>query len=374
MKLIKTYLIAIPLLLFNNYCTNNDEIILQFDNKLNHLNQKYIPDKSLAVSDISFSQNNKSRIITGKTTSKALYHELLAFSDSLSYKFDVLLLPDTALGDSTHGIVNISTVPIRESPSHTSQMIDQAILGNSLKILHELDDWYLIQTHYDYAGWITKSSVYRCDLNKIKKWNLQAKYQVNKIHSVIYSDSNKSSDVISYLVMNNRLKRDISFSEWAKVILPDDRFGFMQKADLKDMEVKIPNTKFRKNIFKIAMSMKGIPYLWGGNSSKGNDCSGFTQTVYNASGFLIPRDARQQAELGIIIDPKDAKIGDLFFFGDGERVTHVAISIGGLDFIHQGSKYEGKVDIHSLDSNSDIYSEYRRETFMFAKHIDPTKL
>ena len=239
MKLIKTYLIAIPLLLFNNYCTNNDEIILQFDNKLNHLNQKYIPDKSLAVSDISFSQNNKSRIITGKTTSKALYHELLAFSDSLSYKFDVLLLPDTALGDSTHGIVNISTVPIRESPSHTSQMIDQAILGNSLKILHELDDWYLIQTHYDYAGWITKSSVYKCDLNKIKKWNLQAKYQVNKIHSVIYSDSNKSSDVISYLVMNNRLKRDISFSEWAKVILPDDRFGFMQKTDLKDMEVKI---------------------------------------------------------------------------------------------------------------------------------------
>mgnify|MGYP001443183808 FL=1 len=133
MKLIKTYLIAIPLLLFNNYCTNNDEIILQFDNKLNHLNQKYIPDKSLAVSDISFSQNNKSRIITGKTTSKALYHELLAFSDSLSYKFDVLLLPNTALGDSTHGIVNISTVPIRESPSHTSQMIDQAILGNSLR-------------------------------------------------------------------------------------------------------------------------------------------------------------------------------------------------------------------------------------------------
>ena len=111
--------------------------------------------------------------------------------------------------------------------------------------------------------------------------------------------------------------------------------------------------------------MTGIPYLWGGNSSKGNDCSGFTQTVFDAAGYQLPRDARQQAKLGIDININDAKPGDLLFFGDGQKVTHVGISLGKMDFIHQG----GKVDVHSLDTTSDRYNDYRKQAFMFTKRI-----
>ena len=113
----------------------------------------------------------------------------------------------------------------------------------------------------------------------------------------------------------------------------------------------------------------GIPYLWGGNSAKANDCSGFTQTVFKANGIQLPRDARQQALEGITITPNkrwsNINKGDLLFFGKEDRITHVGISIGGKDFIHQG----GKVSINSLDERSEYFSPKRLESFLKIKRI-----
>ena len=117
--------------------------------------------------------------------------------------------------------------------------------------------------------------------------------------------------------MNNRIRINSELNNWIEILLPDGRIGFIEKNDIGLSKNNISTKDFKQKILNTAMAMKGVPYLWGGNSSKGNDCSGFTQTVFSAAGFLLPRDARQQAKLGKIIEP----IKQLFLYY--HHVLHV---------------------------------------------------
>ena len=352
-----------------NNCASSTFNKLEFDDRIKQISKKYILDKSLEVNEVEVDLTNQGRTFTGMTTNVDFYNKVKAYSDSLSFGNDVILLPDPSLGDSICGIINVSVAPIRDSSSHTAQMVDQAIMGNWVKILVENEDWYLIQTHYKYVGWITKSAVHKCTNNFLSDWNEKARYRIKKLNSIIYSDPKMSSIPISDGVLNNRLNITKDLVDWSEVLLPDGRVGFIENQDIELMTQDKDLTDQISIVISNALSMKGVPYLWGGNSSKGNDCSGFTQTAFMASGIQLPRDARQQAKVGKPIIDDQLKKGDLLFFGTGDRITHVGISMGGDKFIHQGSKLEGKVDIHSLNPDSPLYNSYRKETFLFAKRV-----
>ena len=122
-------------------------------------------------------------------------------------------------------------------------------------------------------------------------------------------------------------------------------------------------------IIERAKKMMGIPYLWGGNSTKGMDCSGFTGTVFRSEGYQLPRDANMQVKLGNEVVPEDdySNIlpGDLIFFGPPDRITHVGICLGGSYFIH----CSGDVHINSLDEKDELFNPYRKRTFRLIKRI-----
>ena len=369
MNLSQPIILSFLTLFILNNCASSTFNKLEFDDRIKQISKKYILDNSLEVSEIEVDLKNQGPTFTGMTTNVDLYNNIKAYSDSLSFGNDVILLPDPSLGDSTRGIINVSVTPIRDRSSHTAQMVDQAIMGNWVKILIENDDWYLIQTHYKYVGWITKSAVHKCTNNFLSDWNEKARYRIKKLNSIIYSEANMSSIPISDGVLNNRLYITKDLVDWSEVILPDGRVGYIEKQDIELMAQDKDLTDQISIVISNALSMKGVPYLWGGNSSKGNDCSGFTQTAFMSSGIQLPRDARQQAKVGKPIIDDQLKEGDLLFFGTGDRITHVGISMGGDKFIHQGSKLEGKVDIHSLNPDSPLYNSYRKETFLFAKRV-----
>jgi len=115
--------------------------------------------------------------------------------------------------------------------------------------------------------------------------------------------------------------------------------------------------------------MMGLPYLWGGSSSKMNDCSGFTSTVFLAHGIQLPRDASQQALIGKSVEFdrtfQMVKPGDLLFFGSKERITHVGISLGGYEYIHQ----DGYVDIGSFDPTLEKDSDRKFSNLQIIKRV-----
>jgi cell wall-associated NlpC family hydrolase len=157
---------------------------------------------------------------------------------------------------------------------------------------------------------------------------------------------------------------------WQEVETPDGRTGYIEKNSLKKYinpdTSKLPK---RQDVVDQAKKMMGIPYLWGGHSTKGLDCSGFTSTVFRSLGYQLPRDANMQVELGQEIIPTDdySNIlpGDLIFFGPENRITHVGICLGGGHFIHAS----GDVHINSLDEQDARFNEDRKKAYKNIKRI-----
>ena len=144
----------------------------------------------------------------------------------------------------------------------------------------------------------------------------------------------------------------------------------MRIDDLREKNAHEEGSK-RERIALRAKRFLGIPYLWGGTSTKGFDCSGLVQRIFFIEGIELPRDSDQQALIGerISLDHIDeARVGDLLFFGEGGTVNHVGIYIGNQSFIHA----HGVVRISSLSKDDPRYDERFAKSLLFARSILPT--
>jgi cell wall-associated NlpC family hydrolase len=145
------------------------------------------------------------------------------------------------------------------------------------------------------------------------------------------------------------------------VQLPDGRKGFVADADATDYQAwKASRRISPEAIERTARRFMGVPYLWGGTSAKGFDCSGYLKTVFRLNGLELQRDTDQQATEGVAVptdnDLAEVRKGDVLFFGPRAgvtRITHTGIYLGGKLFIHCA----GMVKLNSLDPASPIYSE-----------------
>jgi cell wall-associated NlpC family hydrolase len=363
-------------ILYISGCQKESVVTDKFNTSLQKIAVRYIPDKALAVLDAKLERVKNRWVLIGETTEAQAAKALRLFADSLlgkgGYDDKLMLLPHPELGDSCYAIVNVSVTQLRDRPAHAAQIVDQVIMGSVLRLLKYNGGWYLAQTDYDYVGWVDFTALHRTDSAGVAAWQQAAQAVVRGLYPIVYTEPSQNAEPVSDVVLNTRLKPIAQLREWVKVALPDGRMGYLranQVAPLSTATPKLSEKTVRQRIIATARRMMGVPYLWGGNSSKGNDCSGFTQTVFKANGLQLPRDSRQQALAGIEIVPNEdwsnVLPGDLLFFGTGERVTHVGISLGGKSFIHQG----GKVAINSLDPNSPVFSPYRAKSFMFARRI-----
>ena len=330
---------------------------------------RYAPDKRIEVFQIEANLKGDSLILKGVTTSKEAHEELLRnIKQSRPEVLDsIRLLPDAELGEKTEGVVYNSVGTIRYAPRYSSEIVTQTLLGTHVKILEKRNGWRRIQTPDMYIGWIN-GSVKPYTKTDLDNYNEQQKVIITSLYASSYEKQDDKSTPVSDLVIGGKLILKSIADDYFEVVYPDGREAYIKSSDaLKEGEWLENITLIGESIVNNALQFKGIPYLWGGTSSKGLDCSGFTKTVYSMHGIELSRDASQQVNQGVLIDSERdfSKLvkGDLLFFGTGDRVVHVGIYIGDNHFIHASDF----VRINSLNPEDKLYDEFNTKRYLRSK-------
>lgn len=375
-KFLKTF--ALVLLCISTACNNNNKLIEQLESINSAIKNEFAPDKRVAIYDINFETKNSKIVAYGITDSKEGYQKLLDSLTSLDVDFidKIRVLPDEIIGDKMYAVARNSVINIRSKPKHSAELGTQGLLGMSLKILDKEGDFYRIQTPDHYISWVDKGGITKMNKKEFDAWKNSKKVIFTKNFGFVYADKNEESNIISDISLGGLLQYISEDASFYAVKYPDNRTGFVKKSEGLLYDNWINNLAYSKNnIEKTARAMQGFPYLWGGTSAKGMDCSGFTKMVYLMNGFVIPRDASQQINAGKKVDLKldfsDLLKGDLLFFGKKatsekkQRVTHVGIWLGNgkQEFIHAS----GNVHISSMDKTQPNYDEFNKNRYLGSK-------
>jgi len=235
-----------------------------------------------------------------------------------------------------YGICNLAIIPLRAEASHRSEQVSQVLFGETFEITDWKDDWVKIITAADdYSGWIGRLQFIMLGHMAYKRFKQTPAPLTYRAVTQAWKISNNS---VLYLPIGSSL----AFLEGTTCHIGDERFEII--GEIGETE----------NIAATVTSFLNTPYLWGGRTHFGIDCSGLTQAVFKLQGINLLRDASQQAEQGYAINSlHETKLGDLAFFDNTEgNIVHVGIILNNEKIIHAS----GKVKIDTIDEKG-IYSE-----------------
>lgn len=320
------------------------------------------------------------KLITDNMMRKAL---LLAIS--------ILAIAVTGYGQTKRmAVTTLSENMMRQQPDYESPLETQSLMGTVVEIIGEQSYWRQVVTPEPYTAWCTNLGLVEMSAEQLNEYKAAPKYICTAQHSGVYAAPSLGAKRLSDMSEGNLVR--VVYTEgkkpkpsikkkWAEVMLPDGRKGWTPASDLAIFaEWAVKQKVTAENIVNTAMTFEGTPYLWGGASSKGLDCSGLVRLTFFMNGHLLPRNASQQVNHGreIIMEcnhsitpdsdkfhqemktrTKNLQPGDLVFFGSPEtfwakeKITHVGIYIGNGKIIHASHK----VRVNSLIPGEKDYYE-----------------
>lgn len=249
----------------------------------------------------------------------------------------------------SYGLCNLPVIPVRALSSHRSEMVSQLLFGETFKILDSKDSWLLVNLQHDnYQGWIDEKQIIEISQSFYDSLGTEKQYVTGlSSHSVCLK--------IGLEEMINLLPGStLPFLNETKFELNDQEYLYLGESSIPKAE------EFYSALEETAQFYLNSPYVWGGRSLFGIDCSGFSQIVYKHLGVSIPRDAWQQVREGLIVPSlQEAKAGDLAFFNDEEgKIIHVGILLDESEIIHAS----GRVKIDMIDEQGIFCNETKNYT------------
>jgi hypothetical protein len=273
---------------------------------------------------------------------------LRAISERLGETAGVELrdLPEAAAGERAL-IAASSVADVRREPSHASELASQAIHGDAVVPLKREGDWVLARMDDGYIGWIRSWHLREIPREELARFDALARHRVAARHAELCEEPAAGALPVMDLVAGTRVRAAGGGPRgWRSVSLADGTSGFVRSSSVES--VPDPLVPSRARLAATALRFLGVPYLWGGTTSNGFDCSGLVQRVFRLNGLLLPRDSDLQADFGVpLTDSSRApEAGNLMFFGAaGGPITHVALAVLGGLFVHA----YGQVRVGSLD-------------------------
>ena len=283
----------------------------------------------------------------------------------------------------THAVVGLSSIYMRIAPDYESALETQELMGTIVEITGKDRYWREIVSPQPYRAWCTEKGLIEMSSEDIKAYKTAPKCIFARLYGHLYEEPSCKSQTICDLVGGDILRyagepsgdsrkgmRIRKEKGWTEVLLPSGKAGWVRSDSIR------PHTGFRsiargegnsesisdsqmEEIIATAFTLKGVPYLWGGMTPKGVDCSGLVRWSYLMNGILLPRNASQMIHCGDPVNLDSLKRGDLVFFGTPatdtkpQRVTHVGIYIGNGHIIHSSHL----VRVNSLIPGEDDYYE-----------------
>ena len=336
--------------------------------------------------------------------------------DSPAALTPVLSVGNPGAGKDSLAVVDLSVAHLREAPDYTAEMGTEVLMGAAVKVLERRDYWRKVLCDDGYTAWVNALALKEMDIEEMKAYEASPKLVCISEYATVHSAPKKSSPMVSDLVRGDVLlvgmaaRRGSGYvstvsgrSGWGDVPLDgtdvrrgsgqgmdasektgrekksscrgfryvstvSGRSGWVQKSALMKLEDwKASQRCTGDAVADEALRHLGIPYLWGGASPKGFDCSGLSSFCFRMNGRILPRNASAQARLGTAVDTTGIragncsalKRGDLIFFGNPatSKVSHVGIYIGEGRMVHASQL----VRINSLiDSRPDCYENMHR--------------
>jgi len=377
----KTGICILTVLALSTACTSRiDRTQAGLEVLLDSLKSEFVPDPRLEYWDISLVNIDNRLVLEGALASKKAYKAVVSSIDALFPSVDnhLVLLPEEGDGRLVNGLVNNSVTHLRREPSSRAEMVSQALLGTPVRILKEEEEKRLIQLPDGYFGWINVNEVHFMNAEELVRYRDTPKIVFHSHYGKAYSEPEESSMPVADLVAGCMLLALSEKGAFYQVEYPDGRLAWVKKEEARPAKAFFNQNPTGSGVIATALAYNGIPYLWGGVSSKNLDCSGLVSNVFFMNGIQMPRDADQQSLCGREISTSyvsdGLEAGDLLFFGrkaragEKERVTHVGLYMGDGEFIH-ASGYRDRVGINSMDSSQLHFIDSYPDIFVRATRI-----
>lgn len=298
----------------------------------------------------------------------------------------IILLTIISLGamaqERRMAVVEFSTSYLRLKPDYESPLETQELMGTVVEIVGEQSYWREVVTPQPYRAWCTDQGLVEMNAEELKAYEQAPKVMFKDLYGHIYKEPSMDSPTICDLVggdllrltavkdNNEKALKKVLKGRWTEVMLPSGKTGFVPSKQLKlhngfqsismgEGSAESISSKTTEAIIAQAEKLLGVPYLWGGMSAKGVDCSGLVRISHIMNGILLPRNASQQVKCGDRVELDNLQRGDLVFFGTPAtdqkpmKITHVGIYLGGNKIIHSSHR----VRINSLIPGEEDYYE-----------------